>query len=760
MLEYWKNEKNVSTLIKAVGGLSSELKSFCKILLVADSTSAQQQSLRAIAKSNGVDPSALIFPGFVPDEDLCDLYGICAATIMPSFSEGFGLPVLEAMRCGAPVLASDCTSLTELVGNSELLFDPHRPEELSIKLNRLLTDDGFQRFAVAHSRQQEKHFSWQRSASTAYDAFCDTVARRNTATVANGPSRYVVLPPLRPNEADEDLKNIVSQAIDASSNRTQYANADQLIKQSDPKTEPSLAIGWDDRLVIVTASGELDLRQQTFLARMPGAMITSTRLIQNPPRELRYQIYGYSGLTTASARQDLEAHSICEPFSQLTGVFSPNIDFIACLEKSFNQHFSSIVATTLGQIPSVEAPYQAQVAAALFSNHRPPPSKPRLFVDISELSKNDAKSGIQRVVRNIVRELLKRENSYRVEPVFRDGDNYRYARSFTCKFLRADELRLPDSLVDFHPSDAFLGLDLDLEISKGAADRLREFRIRGGSVNFIVYDILPLLRPDWFVSYAATLFPNWLSFIAAASDGLIAISQTVAGELSEYLTANSADQNHRPEISWYHNGADMDAHFSGMPFVSEANLDKFESLFSGSATPIFLTVGTIEPRKGIQQLIDGAEYFWRQHKARFVLVGKLGWLVDELSKRIRSHPELGKQLFWFEHVSDEVLTALYRVATAVILPSEAEGFGLPLVEAVRHGVPIIARDIPVFREVAGSGAFYFRAQSGEDIGQALIDWTRLVQEGNAPDPTSVRVVDWKQSTDQLLSRLKGYRPAR
>ena len=139
-----------------------------------------------------------------------------------------------------------------------------------------------------------------------------------------------------------------------------------------------------------------------------------------------------------------------------------------------------------------------------------------------------------------------------------------------------------------------------------------------------------------------------------------------------------------------------------------------------------LYVGTIEPRKGVSQLLDAADILWSDQDVVFVLVGKGGWKVDQLILRIRQHAELGKRLFWFEGVSDELLGRLYGRATAVVMPTEGEGFGLPLVEAARHGTPIIARDLKVLREVAdqrGVAAGVGKGDKGSELHYEILLFT-------------------------------------
>ncbi|MGI0013055.1 MAG: glycosyltransferase, partial [Nitrososphaera sp.] len=82
--------------------------------------------------------------------------------------------------------------------------------------------------------------------------------------------------------------------------------------------------------------------------------------------------------------------------------------------------------------------------------------------------------------------------------------------------------------------------------------------------------------------------------------------------------------------------------------------------------------------------------------------------------------------------------------------SEGEGFGLPLIEAAQHKLPIVARDIPVFREVAGAFAHYFSGNSPDALATTLEHWLKLQQAGTAPKSDGMPWLTWQQSTQQLL----------
>ena len=131
-------------------------------------------------------------------------------------------------------------------------------------------------------------------------------------------------------------------------------------------------------------------------------------------------------------------------------------------------------------------------------------------------------------------------------------------------------------------------------------------------------------------------------------------------------------------------------------------------------------VGTIEPRKGHAQVLDAFELLWRTNAERTLIVaGKQGWHVESFIERLKSHPEAGRRLIWLPDTSDSQLAQLYADLDGLIMASEAEGFGLPLVEAAHYGMPLFVRDLPVFREVAGDHAVYFTAKNGAELAPQL-----------------------------------------
>ena len=166
-------------------------------------------------------------------------------------------------------------------------------------------------------------------------------------------------------------------------------------------------------------------------------------------------------------------------------------------------------------------------------------------------------------------------------------------------------------------------------------------------------------------------------------------------------------------------------------------------------------VGTIEPRKSYNQTLEAFEELWRESiEVNLIIVGKKGWLVDDLIIKLQNHPELNKKLFWLEGISDEYLEKVYKNSHCLISASKAEGFGLPLIEAARYEIPIIARDIPVFKEVAKEFAYYFENTNEANVlCKAIKEWLELYKDDKHPKSQNMPWLTWQESTKILLDKI-------
>ena len=161
--------KNVAGLITAYSALRFDLQKANKLALVFHLDEITKRELIALCVSLKLDRSRVVFTGRVSDIELVTLYRKCALFIFPSLYEGFGLPVLEAMRCGAIVIGSETSSVSEAVGREDALFNPHALPTVTALIERALTDEVFRIELREHSRIHSKRFTWNACAEKALD---------------------------------------------------------------------------------------------------------------------------------------------------------------------------------------------------------------------------------------------------------------------------------------------------------------------------------------------------------------------------------------------------------------------------------------------------------------------------------------------------------------------------------------------------------------------------------------------------------------
>jgi len=170
--------KNIPNLIKAYAALPKEVRSRHQLAIVCSMRNEDRISLKTIAKNEGLKDDEVIMTGFVPDDDLILLYNLCHAFIFPSWHEGFGLPALEAMLCHKAVIASNTSSLPEVVGLDEALFNPMDLNSITNKLKEVMTDDKFRKKLEVHAIKQSKKFSWKISAKRAMEAMQNFLSKQ------------------------------------------------------------------------------------------------------------------------------------------------------------------------------------------------------------------------------------------------------------------------------------------------------------------------------------------------------------------------------------------------------------------------------------------------------------------------------------------------------------------------------------------------------------------------------------------------------
>lgn len=137
------------------------------------------------------------------------------------------------------------------------------------------------------------------------------------------------------------------------------------------------------------------------------------------------------------------------------------------------------------------------------------------------------------------------------------------------------------------------------------------------------------------------------------------------------------------------------------------------------AGPYLLMVGTIDPRKNHRLLIDAYDKGLKELGMHLVIAGHKGWDVDELLERMEGHEDFNRGLFHVNGASDEEIDYLYEHCYALAFPSYIEGYGLPVIESMAKGVPVIAADTPINMEVGGEYALYFGQDKPGELVEAV-----------------------------------------
>jgi glycosyltransferase involved in cell wall biosynthesis len=152
--------KNLVRLLQAYRVLIDRRRDFSLQLVLCGRTSASSNEILRAIRAPG-RPRRVIVTGAVPDRDLAVLYGVATACAMPSLYEGFGLPLVEAMASGVPVMSSNASCLPEIAGDAALYFDPESVEEMSECMERLLSDSALRDALVARGLERTRRFSWE-----------------------------------------------------------------------------------------------------------------------------------------------------------------------------------------------------------------------------------------------------------------------------------------------------------------------------------------------------------------------------------------------------------------------------------------------------------------------------------------------------------------------------------------------------------------------------------------------------------------------
>lgn len=241
---------------------------------------------------------------------------------------------------------------------------------------------------------------------------------------------------------------------------------------------------------------------------------------------------------------------------------------------------------------------------------------------------------------------------------------------------------------------------------------IQSIHAAGARVALIVHDIGGIRFPMLFPEEMPSLFRTGLLELLRQSNFCIGVSKHVEDDVRNYLQEIGFPSRERLRFGHFLLGV-------GKAPMGESRVRAtIAETFAGGHT--FLSVGTLEPRKGYVVTLDACDLAWLSGAAFvMVLIGRFGWSAENLVARIETHPELNRRLFWFKDANDAELAFAYAHCRSLIQSSLDEGFCLPVSEACLFGAPIIASDLPVIREIAGTSVVYYQPGSHEHLAKCI-----------------------------------------
>ena len=369
----------------------------------------------------------------------------------------------------------------------------------------------------------------------------------------------------------------------------------------------------------------------------------------------------------------------------------------------------------------------------------------RLFVDVSTIVRHDAQTGIQRVVRSVCRELSMYHPRLRIHAVA--ATKWRPYAVVETELFPKNSIPSARGRLELGPGDAFLGLDLSAHLFFRHERQLRRWSAAGAEIAAVVYDLLPLAHPEWFSPKTTLHFRRWLDVIGRRANVVLPISRSVQADLAKYLTAHHLERAPQIRSDVLPLSGDIGLFQHNLP----ARLDPVTEAMR--THPAVLMVGTVEPRKGYAVALAAHRQAWATSSATaplLIMAGKPGWQTGELQRELRGLNLERDGAVWLEDVDDAKLHELYRACRCVLVASLGEGYCLPLHEALAYGKPVLARDLPVLRELHSPMIFYFTTDDPENLALALVD----VATRKLTPPTIPLARGWADTVRTILDALK------
>jgi len=354
-----------------------------------------------------------------------------------------------------------------------------------------------------------------------------------------------------------------------------------------------------------------------------------------------------------------------------------------------------------------------------------PISDSTIYIDVTSTWEQKSTGGIARVSKKIADTAFRSAKA--VPVILKDG-----------KLRTADNFQ---KIVSLKARDIYVIIDCFWYPYAEYQEVITYAQSIGIKVAICIHDIIPLKFPALMAYNFESTFAATMPWMVEHADILFTVSKAAALEIKAYC--EQANITIQPEM--------IHAVRPGSDAVLEAEGSIRPSLKIALDFPkTFISVGTLMPHKAQHLAITAFTKLWAAgyDGCRYVVIGKADKAFLATVTAILKNPFYGTRLFWFEDTNDAEIDYAYYHAHCLIQPSIAEGFGIPVAEALARGLPVLASDIPVFQEVGGSNFTFFAAGNSDDLADKITD----LSHSDLPR-THKFIRSWEAMLDDLIDIL-------
>ncbi len=347
----------------------------------------------------------------------------------------------------------------------------------------------------------------------------------------------------------------------------------------------------------------------------------------------------------------------------------------------------------------------------------------KVYIDVSVLTLATFVTGIQRVTREIAVRLIEKDEDNIIllhynakENVYHKIDNrlfceyYLYGKGIKNKMITGQKVEL----AEIGRGSTFFDLDAAWMCRVKRSYLLPILKEQGARIIAHIYDIISITHPQYCLQRGVYNFMDFIGAHLQYADEIIVNAQATVNELQK-LGERVGIQ--LPPCYVVPLGSD----FGKKEIITDGQVSE-QLVTIVKDRPYILMVGTIEPRKNHKLLLEAYDKGLKELGYNIIMAGYMGWDMEEFVEKLKSHPDYGTRVHHLEGLDDHAITYLYQNAKFLVFCSYTEGFGLPIIEAIQRGTPVLAADVPVLREVGGEYCVWFEQDNAEELCEIIREY--------------------------------------